>query len=520
MRELNLLRQMVLNACAAVILASCGSAQVEPSAPPETVRPTAEPTATARPAPSPMPTETTPATEPALEASTPSPTMTDADVPAATLTPTLVADASLSQDGPWWVFFPGEGIWADGIWAVNADGSGLTQLTDQPLIVPRDLSAAVAPTGGLVAYLTATDSQLRGLTLKLLKLPEGEIRTLTLLSSPDTEPEPGADPALRPPEPLVAIADEVSLAWSPDGQQLAFMAAFEGPSSDLYVYAVEDGSLTRLTDGPSEGIRPSWSPDGKVIVHMGVETLGSGAGYTMLGVWAARADGSDVKSLYDPSASSGETIVGWLSNDTFLIYTTSMSRGGVTNLRAVNVESGDVHVLWEGLLNDVALDPKSGVLLLAVGPNTGEPEGLYSVHPDDGSGWRIVEDNASEVTWSDEAGLFFALTEHGVLAISPQGDYVDVAVPPGYSGFPVVAHGTRDLAWTGSGLWIGSTLSDIDNPPRQVFPRPVVGAAWGPEGGQLLFFGEEGLYAAQRPDFDPVTVAEGLSTGSAVWVFR
>jgi dipeptidyl aminopeptidase/acylaminoacyl peptidase len=418
------------------------------------------------------------------------------------------------------VFFPGEGIWGDGIWGVDADGSGLTQLTDQPLIVPRDLEAAVAPTGGSVAYLTASDSQLRGLALNLLKLPEGEIRTLTPLSSPDTEAEPDADPALRPPEPLVAIAYEISLAWSPDGQELAFMAAFEGPSSDLYVYSVEDGSLTRLTDGLSEGIRPSWSPNGKVIVHMGVETLGTGAGYSMSGVWAARADGSGVKSLYDPSASSDETIVGWLSDEAFLVYTMSMSRGGATNLRAVNVESGDVRVLWEGLLNDVALDPQSGVLLLAVGPNAGEPEGLYSVHTDDGSAWRILEDNASKVTWSDEAGLFFALTEHGVLAISSKGDAIDIHVPPGYSGFPVVARGTRDLAWTGSSLWIGSILSTIDDPPRQVYPGPVVKAAWGLAGERLLFFGEEGLYAAQSPYIDLVTVAEGISARSAVWVFR
>ena len=485
--------------------------QAEPSATPVTAAPTPEATVAALVEPS--------ATLPAASPTTPAPSATATSAKTATETPTAPSAimVSLSETGPWWAFFIGEGIWADSIWAVNPDGSGLTELARKLIIVPQDLNEAVAPTGGLLAFATAADTQLRGLTLNLLKLPEGEIRSQFALSSPDTEPEPGADPALRPPEPLVAISSEVGFAWSPDGQQLAFMAAFEGPSSDLYVYSLQDERLTRLTDGPSEGIRPTWSPDGKYILHFGVETLGTGAGYTMSGVWAARADDSGVKSLYDVSGSSNEVIVGWVSQDTFAVYTHSFSRGGTLNLRTVNIETGAVQVLWEGLFNGAALDTTSGNLLLAVGPRADESPGLYLVPPDGAPTQRIVEDVATRLSWSDEADLFFALTEFGVLAVSAQGEFIDVALPPSYSGFPVFAPDTRELAWTGSSLWIGSLLSSLDNPPRQVYPQAAVKAAWGPE-GQLLFFGKEGLFAAQPPAFEPGLIAEGLSTQHTVWV--
>jgi Tol biopolymer transport system component len=268
-------------------------------------------------------------------------------------------------------------MWADALWAADIYGAGFTQLNSGRIIIPRDLEAAASPKGGRLAFITAGDFQLRGLSLNLLTLPDGEVKILTPLSSPETEPPPDADPALRPPEPLVAIAEEVSLAWSPDGRQLAFTAAFEGPTSDLYLYSLDDESITRLTDGPSQAIRPIWSPDGKNILHFGVETLGSGAGYTMSGVWAVEVDGGEVTSLYDPSESSDEIVVGWISDDTFVVYSQNVGLGQAMNLRTVNVETGDSRALWSGALNEAALEPNTGALLAAAGPDSDRPEGLY-----------------------------------------------------------------------------------------------------------------------------------------------
>ncbi|HKZ24582.1 MAG TPA: hypothetical protein VJ398_02195, partial [Acidimicrobiia bacterium] len=81
------------------------------------------------------------------------------------------------------------------------------------------------------------------------------------------------------------IVDVSSMAWSPDGRQLAFMGLMEGPTADLYLYSLEDGQIRWLSSGPAHAIRPSWSPDGDYIVHHGVLGMGTGAGFSVTGAW-------------------------------------------------------------------------------------------------------------------------------------------------------------------------------------------------------------------------------------------
>ena len=52
--------------------------------------------------------------------------------------------------------------------------------------------------------------------------------------------------------------------WSPTGSQIAFGSAESG-STDIYVVNAEGGALRRLTEEPSEDVRPSWSQDGRWI---------------------------------------------------------------------------------------------------------------------------------------------------------------------------------------------------------------------------------------------------------------
>jgi WD40 repeat protein len=426
--------------------------------------------------------------------------------------------SALSEKGPWWLFFTGEGMWADALWAADTNGAGFSKLASDQIIIPRDMRLAASPKDGIMAFITADDFQLRGLALNLLSFPQSEMRILSPLSSPETEKPADADPAIRPPEPLVAITEEVSLAWSPDGRSLAFTAAFEGPTSDLYLYSLEEDSITRLTDGPSQAIRPVWSPDGENILHFGVETLGSGAGYTMSGAWVAKADGSEVLSLFDPSESGDEFVVGWLSDNTFVVYSFNIGLGQILNLRTVNLETQDSKVIWSGGFIDAALDPDSGTLLVAAGPDSDRSAGLYRLATGDSKWQPIVEDIASRLRWSPELGLFLAQTENGVLALSTQGDFIDLNVPDGAFGFPAVAPATKQIAWTGSSLWLGSLTDSIDQPPRLVYEQPASHASWDPEGQVLIFYSDGQLLVAEGPEFAPAFVADGLTIHQPVLI--
>jgi len=75
--------------------------------------------------------------------------------------------------------------------------------------------------------------------------------------------------------------------------------------------------------------------------------------------------------------------------------------------------------------------------------------------------------------WSPDANLFLASTEFGILAIDSNGQFIDLDRPPDADPFPAVAPGSKDLAWTGSSLWIGPLLGSIDHPPQEIFNEPV-----------------------------------------------
>jgi hypothetical protein len=482
-----------------LFIASCGGGQTEPSEPTKLL-------ATIEVVVQPSPTHV-----PVTKSTEESPTQI----------PSPRADAPLSLSGPWWVFST-----ENGLWVVNPDGSGLRQLTGS-LNLLSDLPDGAAPQGGHLAYITGTDT-IHGLTLNLLSLPSGENRIVTPLTSAESEPSPEAVQVDASIEAVRAVTYDKSFDWSPDGKHLAFMGVMEGPTSDLYVYSLEDGEIVRHTDGPTQGIRPVYGPLGRYILHAGVGTLGSGAGMDMKGFWVGNADGSEFRSLFNPSGSGDEIVVGWVDPQTFLVFSWT-AWGGMRDLRTVDVETGEAEIIWEGCFGEsVGLEEPTGTVLLAV-PETyancipGVLQGLYIVSAVGGPVFRVVEDEARYVRWSDEAGLFFALTEFGILAVDRNGNFIDLYIPEGSAWFPAVAPGSRQLAWTGnSGVWIGSLTSSLDEPANQIFTKPSWPAAWSPDGQYVLFISHEGsLYVAQEPDFTPLLVMEGVGSErvDSTWVW-
>jgi len=65
------------------------------------------------------------------------------------------------------------------------------------------------------------------------------------------------------PEEVVATTREDSRgAWSPDGTRVAFNSDRNG-EMNLYLHSLVDGSNRQLTHGPGGDFQPQWSPDGK-----------------------------------------------------------------------------------------------------------------------------------------------------------------------------------------------------------------------------------------------------------------
>jgi WD40 repeat protein len=429
-----------------------------------------------------------------------------------------IGSGELSKEGPWWIFTTPQGMWA-----VNPDGTGLKQVSWENFTPPFNHQIAIAPQGGTVAFLSGRDG-VYDITLRIIKLPYPTMITEKPLTSAQSEPGEDAVPGDASFEAVRAMIDLQSLAFSPDGQYLAFMGAINGPTSDLYVYSMQQMAETQLTDGPSQGIKPVWSPDGKYIVHAGVGSLGTGAGYDMQGFWAARADDSGIITLFDPSGSGDQQVIGWVDDRTFVVYSWN-AMCGPNDLRTFNIETGESRVLWEHTFQTIAFHPTEAVALLGVnddyeGCNPDQNLGLFLIPSDGNAPFKVLDEDIFRVIWSQEANLFLADSEFGIVAIDSLGQYIDLDVPVGSRSFPAAAPSTRDLAWTGEGLWIGPLLGSIENPPIKIFNQRTYNATWDPLGEYVLFFSDSGLYVAQKPEYLPILVAEGLDNqnGFSGWV--
>jgi TolB protein len=139
------------------------------------------------------------------------------------------------------------------VWALRADGGG------ESLFLTRGAEAAYSPDGMHVASLGGNP---RALYVGRRRLSQGT---------------PPVD----------------SLAWSPSGETLAFVAGH-----DIYDVRADGSDQRRLTHGPGSSLSPEWSADGKWIAFE--RTRGQRSD-----VYVVRADGSGERDLTSSAGKNG-----------------------------------------------------------------------------------------------------------------------------------------------------------------------------------------------------------------------
>ena len=196
------------------------------------------------------------------------------------------------------------------IYVMNADGSGVTRLTEHPEI---DWGPDWSPDGQLIAFSSYRDGES---DIYVINADGSGVTQLT------NHPEYDGDPA-----------------WSPDGQLIAFSSYRDG-DIDIYVMNADGSGVTQLTNHPEYDGDPAWSPDGRRITFMSerdanADTVETGDIYVM------NADGSGVTQLtnhpeYDgsPAWSPGGRQIAFSSNrdGDSDIYIMNADGSGVTQL--------------------------------------------------------------------------------------------------------------------------------------------------------------------------------------------
>ncbi len=336
--------------------------------------------------------------------------------PSSTPTEEPTDENRLSPEDPWLVYQHAD----EQIFAINVDGSGRTLLPFVSNIYAlREYAGSSAHP--VFSWFDELDDR-----LVIYAFPELAIlEEIDLLSCPEVVEGCVLDD-------MANIA--VSPRWSPNGRYLAFSAAIEGPSTDLYVYDTRRESISRLTSGSNQIGYFWWSPDSRRIVH---EEVSHFHGWCVEALWAAAVDGSKTNWLYTPPDTTSQSIAGWLDDDRFVSFDHGME--GNRNIRLVSIEEGVLAILFPGYFTDVGygFDPSSGTF--AFDPYIGAPgtdleeSGIYYVSVNSTTPTRVNIEASFVREWDEESQHFLTHTPcldqpedvlgfdiHGVVSCIPE----------------------------------------------------------------------------------------------------
>ncbi len=162
------------------------------------------------------------------------------------------------------------------IYTVRADGSDLHQLTNASSDNGSDQAPVWSPDGTRIAFRSYRESK------NSVEVMDAGGANRTVLWSSGA----GRDPY---------CAEHDDLAWSPDGQTVAFAAHEACPGQPDLFAAAADGSTParRLLAAGTNGVFPRFSPDGRRIAFLGSEGAGAGSLY----VAEVESAGADPRGL-------------------------------------------------------------------------------------------------------------------------------------------------------------------------------------------------------------------------------
>jgi dipeptidyl aminopeptidase/acylaminoacyl peptidase len=136
--------------------------------------------------------------------------------------------------------------------------------------------------------------------------------------------------------------------WSPDGKELAYLAA-PGPGDDnwyiaeLYAVDAESGAVKHILKPSMQVANVRWSPDGKSIAFIG--GLMSDEGSTGGDIYALPAGGGAVQDL-TPHRKSSPNWFRWTPSSKQILMTEDIS--GNMAVSTVDLASGSIETLWKG----------------------------------------------------------------------------------------------------------------------------------------------------------------------------
>jgi Tol biopolymer transport system component len=157
-------------------------------------------------------------------------------------------------------------------------------------------------------------------------------------------------------------ADDGWAAFSPDGERIAFNSDRDGDG--IYLMGAMGGAVTRVTE---EGHHPAWSADGREIYF-------------------------DTESWFQ-----------------------ARSRTGTSQLKAVNVDSGEIRVIYEGDAVDPAVSPNGHrIAFWGLPKGTGQRD-IWTIAVEGGEPVPVTSDAATDWSpvWSPDGRSLYFISDRG-----------------------------------------------------------------------------------------------------------
>ncbi len=436
--------------------------------------------------------DTTPTGSPAANVETPTP------------------ESTIPTDGPWLVYPAPDG---EALHAYDIESGTILEISLPAPLIPADLIHGLSPGGHSLIVRAGSPSNTDELALYQIDLPSTEVISLTPLLSLSLQRAIVNEDDGRAFETLEAVTRPDGIAWSPDGRFLAFTAALDNDSSDLYVFDTERERIDRLNGLYSHSASPFWAPENNWLIFQELS-------YSEEGGWRSEVLSEisipgyvNHNALYVPPPNSqNEGLLGWVNAQSLISF--SETDEGYSVLRQVNVETASVNVILPSSFTRVALDPETKALAYLLSESdavsAGTMAGVYLRKPGRASADLLRGGVWQDLVW-ENGGMFVAVGPQGVFAFTPEGESVAL---PQESHLVISPNGNWMIAWgEGEGFDQGARLyqSPSGNLLQELTDQWVDSVYWGPDSKNIFILAEGYLYHLAFPDLDLMAVEGGIA---------